>query len=259
MAILEKTRPEIAPRIIRDKGFARRLEQACENHPQCPTDEYRGKKKWLYDRLSEEFGINVSPEAVRKWFTGETRPRPKAMNAVARLLEVDEAWLSLGTVKNETTREKKARNALASGAVNLVAGLIQMNGGHIAFPEGADTGVDIFAIIGGKQHAIQVKALFEAGPDMFDGTASLAGQYDTLVMVVQDEDEPLRPRLLVASKGDVEQAGDLRGDFYEFAVERRGPNFLLGKDQLPEVKDFRYLNSMPTRAGPTKGSSAAPE
>lgn len=82
--------------IIRDKAFAKRLVLACEGNPNCPTDQSRGKQKWIYDNLLSEFGVRVSAEAVRKWFAGESRPRPKVVSYIARLLEVDEAWLSLG-------------------------------------------------------------------------------------------------------------------------------------------------------------------
>ena len=115
-----KNEDVIKPRVIRDKAFAKRLEIACEGHPHCPTDQYRGKQKWLYEGLDSEFGVKVSAEAVRKWFSGESRPRPKVMSFIARLLEVDEAWLSLGITPDLTPREQKQRNAVADGAVNLV-------------------------------------------------------------------------------------------------------------------------------------------
>jgi hypothetical protein len=35
--------------------------------------------------------------------------------------------------------ERKLRNAMADGAVNLVAGFIQMDGAYPAFPEESDT------------------------------------------------------------------------------------------------------------------------
>lgn len=43
------------------------------------------------------------------------------MSALAQLLEVDLGWLTLGTKPEMTPKERKARNAVADGAVNLVA------------------------------------------------------------------------------------------------------------------------------------------
>ena len=61
-------------KIIRDSAFASRLERACEDHPHCPTDAYRGKQKWLRETLEEKFGEEYrnSSEAVRKWFSGNS-------------------------------------------------------------------------------------------------------------------------------------------------------------------------------------------
>ena len=51
--------------VIRDEGFARRLETACEANPNCPTEQYRGKQKWVYDNLLEKFDIKVSPDTLK--------------------------------------------------------------------------------------------------------------------------------------------------------------------------------------------------
>lgn len=146
--------------VIRDEGFARRLETACEANPNCPTEQYRGKQKWVYDNLLEKFDIKVSPEAVRRWFAGEMRPRLKTMSALAQLLEVDLGWLTLGTKPEMTPKERKARNAVADGAVNLVAGIVQMNGGSVAFPTDGNHGPDLYAIIGGKQDKNAIRRIY---------------------------------------------------------------------------------------------------
>lgn len=135
-----------------DKGFAKRLNTACDGHPHIPPYGL-GRQTWIKENLA------VSHEAVRKWFTGESRPRPDKMRELAKSLEVDEAWLSLGIAPDMEPRERRARNAQADGAVNLVAGLIQMNGGNCAFPGPKDPRgayVDLYAIVRGTSYAIHV-------------------------------------------------------------------------------------------------------
>ncbi len=78
------------------------------------------------------------------------------MTCLAKVLDVDEAWLSLGINPVESPTEKKVRNAVADGAVNYVAGLIQMAGGTIAFPDKSE-GYDLFTIINGRKHQIEIK------------------------------------------------------------------------------------------------------
>lgn len=49
------------------KEFAKRLETACEGNPHCPTEQYRGKQKWIKDGLESEFGVEeIANEARRR-------------------------------------------------------------------------------------------------------------------------------------------------------------------------------------------------
>lgn len=237
-AVHIKPTEEVAkPRVIRDKAFAKRLEIACESHPHCPTDQYRGKQKWIYEQLDKEFGLKVSAEAVRKWFAGESRPRPKVMANLARLLEVDEAWLSLGIRPTLTPREQKQRNALAEGAVNLVAGMIQMGGGHIAFPE--DFSADIFAIISGKQVSIDVALPLELDRDQYRVTVS--DNLDKKLILVVMQQHEFYYRVLLLTPDVIRTQGQRRGDFWEVVIEQRGVKWRAGDHQVTEVESIREL------------------
>jgi hypothetical protein len=238
--IVVKVQERATQPIIRDKAFAKRLVIACEGNPHCPTDEYRGKQKWVYDNLLEQFGIKVSPEAVRRWFSGEMRPRPKTVAALARLLEVDLGWLTLGTVPDMAPKEQKARNAIADGSVNLVAGLIQMNGGHVAFPDTPDAGADIFAIIGGKQYSIQVKLARDLGGDTMRFTVGLDASSHVVIGVIPSE-HGFGARL-VRLTPDIIAAQPPRGDFREIVIEQRGPWFTTESDRVPEIIDIKNLD-----------------
>ena len=149
------------PRVIRDPEFARRLESAMDQHPHAPP-RHHGRLSWLKNELAKKpYEIDVSVETTRKWLAGESRPRPKKMERLAELLQVDPAWLAMGIDPDLSPRERKVRNATIDGVVNVVAGIIQMDGGHPAFPEENDKqaardNVDLYAIIRGANYALRV-------------------------------------------------------------------------------------------------------
>ncbi len=134
--------------------IAQRMKQACDGNPNVPPPNY-GRLGWLQQRFEEQ-GISISTETARRWFSGEVRPREKYMKVLAQILKVDYAWLSVGNAPALSEKQIFARNATASGAVNLVAGLIQMSGGTPAFPDNAPDGVDLHAIIKGGSYQIHV-------------------------------------------------------------------------------------------------------
>ena len=171
---------------LRDPDFAARLERACIDHPHCPTDLYRGKQKWLREELvkiSSDF--SASAEAVRRWFAGEARPRPKMMKAVSQALNVDEAWLSLGIIPDTTQAGKKKRARTAEGGAMLLAGLIQLSGGNSTFPSPGDAvREDLLAIIDGE--AVEIDAplarTLQAGVHVF--TIKRGYEHRTVVGVI---------------------------------------------------------------------------
>ncbi len=224
-------------RIIRDKAFAKRLETAVYAHPQAPDGH--GKQKWLRDRIEGRFGAKVSSEAVRKWFAGEVRPRPKTMSYIAQILGVDEGWLSLALQPDSTPEQKRQHNATATAAANLVAGMIQMNGWHIAFPEDADSTIDIYAIIGGRQHSLIVRTLKEHNGSF--GVIVPAGHEKSVVMVVVQL-APTEYTILRLSAEAITAAGINRGGYLEVSISHNGSSYQLGDEVLPTILSFDNLD-----------------
>lgn len=74
------------------KEFARRLEIACDSCPACPK-RHHGMQKWLGDKTG------TSTWAAGKWLSGESVPRPSRIKELAKVLNVDELWLSMGRGK----------------------------------------------------------------------------------------------------------------------------------------------------------------
>lgn len=149
---------------VKDAGFGRRMDQAADMHPHCPA-KFAGRGPWLVQEMQRR-GHRVSTETVSKWFEGESLPKPDKREALAEALGVDTAWLILGVDAALAPKERKLRNAQADGVVNVVAGIIQMDGGHPAFPDEADKRaskeqIDLYAVIRGANYSLNI-ALGEA-------------------------------------------------------------------------------------------------
>lgn len=209
---------------VEHKAFAQRMAQACDGNPSVPPPNY-GRLQWFVDQMAEKFGVDSTPESVRKWFAGEALPRPKTMHMLAEILQVDEAWLSLGRTPELDTRQQKLRNAEADGVVNVVAGFIQMCGSNPAFPEAGDKRaqkehIDLYAIIRGAQYAFHVALAKE------DSFAVPAGAADTFVIGVIRSGELSCEFYEIPS--DVLAAGKRKGGFIE----------VTGLDSLRRIKTF---------------------
>jgi len=193
------------------EGFARRLTSTCDNHPHVPP-LHRGRLTWLQTELDNRFGLEVSTETIRRWFAGDSLARPAKMARLAELLGVDVAWLSLGVESSISFKERRMRDATADGAVNVVAGLIQMDGGKPAFPADDDTrarkhGVDLYAIIKGVNYSLHVTG----GEQQVDGTwkFTFAASHDGIVILGLVR-EGMTFRIFEVSASDVETYGERR-------------------------------------------------
>lgn len=233
-----KTPPEPAPRLIRDKAFARRINEACDQNKHVPAYNF-GRLSWVRDHLISEHRVKVSIETVRKWFAGESRPRPDKMRKLAALLKVDEAWLSLGITPEMAPDARSAFNAAASGAVNLVAGLIQLNGGHPAFPEEGDErgkNSNLYAIIKGKSHDFYVTLGHEDdGSFLF----TLPADHANSVCIGVVQTGPLRCDFIRFDSNLLDKHADNKGGFAEVTVKRDGGEYATRRDHWEKIKTFK--------------------
>jgi transcriptional regulator with XRE-family HTH domain len=218
-------------RIIRDPEFARRLETACDAHPHAPEKHF-GRIRWLQEQLMK-LAEEVSPETVRKWLAGEARPRVVKMEKLAQALQVDPAWLAMGIDPVLQPRERRARNAMADGAVNVVAGFIQMDGGYPAFPEEKDrkaqeNAVDLIAIIKGASYNFHVTLGERDGREATFVVPSRRGENVVVLGVVRDTAFRI-------------QVYELTSDLINTIGENRGGSIEIVADisELRKVDNFR--------------------
>jgi len=111
--------------------FKNRLLRSCASSSAIP--EYgMGRQTFIAKELK------VSQEAVRKWFSGESKPRAAAMAQLAKVLNVELVWLSLGVEHSETESNRSVARRQDAGLYALTAYLIHA-GYAVAFTtEGTD-------------------------------------------------------------------------------------------------------------------------
>jgi len=110
-------------------------------HPQAPSNDY-GRQAWLREKLQSDGGHKVSTNSVHKWMTGSSKPREDTVRALAQVLSVDEAWLSVGSIPQTNVHREEHSNVppvTSRGPVLMLAGLIEMEGGRVLFPDRSAT------------------------------------------------------------------------------------------------------------------------
>lgn len=215
-----------------DKSFAQRMNTACDQNPRIPPYGH-GRQTFVQLRMG------VSHEAVRKWFLGETRPRPDKMTQLASVLECDEAWLALGKKGDLDPRDKRGRNLSLDGAVNVVTGLLQLNGASCAFPADKDpmaAFVDIYAIRRGVQLAIHVAlgVLAEAGEYHF----AIPKEYELCKTIGVVHTQANKMQLLDLDNDTVTRGARRRGGYLELVVTNHDSAYWVDDVKLRKIESF---------------------
>lgn len=131
------------------KDFRNRLHQACDDAG-VPSPGFGRQTKLAAD-------LKVSQEASRKWLNGESIPRKKKLEELAKYLGVDSYWLAFGEKASSKVVEKQFSG---QGAENLVSGLLSMLGGtvgHLKPTDAMGDKADLVLTVAGKTLFIEVK------------------------------------------------------------------------------------------------------
>jgi hypothetical protein len=231
-----KLTPKSEP--AREEAFAKRLTLACDNHRECPP-LHKGRLVWIVDQLRKRFGVDISTETARKWCSGDTRPRPSRMSLLAELLLVDEAWLALDAAPEATPNERRARNAMAGGAVNIVAGMIEFDGGHPAFPEPDDkraSDVDLYAIIRGAQYGFKVVVGLPSGGKSYKFTVPIG--YRDVFVIGLVRTGACQWDVLELDTAMIDRHKERRGGHVEVTVDKRGAHYLASGGRVRQLSGF---------------------
>ncbi|UVK46747.1 hypothetical protein BPNPMPFG_002455 [Mesorhizobium sp. AR07] len=217
----EKVSPN---RAVVHPEFGKRLERACDGNPDVPPLNH-GRLGWFVEQL-EKHDVHSTKETVRKWFYGETRPRHRPMTALAQILKVDELWLSSGKAPEFTESQRRLHNVVAGGAVNVVAGFIQMDGGHPAFPLDTDTDaannkIHLYSIIRGASYRFHIVTVLGEGDDQHFVVPHDAR--NTIVLGVVPGVEPFSVTIYELDWETIEEAGSRRSNGFD--VKLGGPKW----------------------------------
>lgn len=233
---------------IEPKDFGKRLALACEKSKDYPA---YGGQRWIVRELAARHGIVITPQAVNKWFKEDGGATKEIVTALASLLDANERWLATGRVEGHLPNARLNTGLDDIGAVNFVAGLLQMQGMEVSFVEtDGDAPSDIGASVGGAAlrsvSRIQVRALKDDGRGkprfVFDGSA------DDVVYVGVVPARGLSPARMVRVTPEIlrEQGVIVRGRFLLETVRKGNAFFadyaLFGDDVfLPEITGLADL------------------
>lgn len=220
---------------MQDKEFARRLVQACEGHPHVPPYG-QGRQAWIKENM------RVSHEAVSRWFKGDSRPRPNRMEKLARILEVDEAWLALGVTPSASPPEARRRKIQGEGVVNVFIGLAQLNGAVVALPDSRDPRapfVDFYAMFKGEHVPFHICLAEELAAGTFRLT--LPKEYPQCIVVGAVPTGSMRVDYVPLPTQQVQEHSVRRGGYFELIVSQQGHRYVSGRQEWIVVEDFNVF------------------
>lgn len=194
-----------------------RLVKSIEINPHIPPIGPRsGTIKWLKDEMEHQCGFRISLMSISNYLNAHSMPSLESAKALAHVLKVDWQWLLTGTGEQRKAKLATAQNALAEGAVNLVAGLIQMAGGVVAFPEEDDkraqkAHIDLIAIIRGVSYNLHVVLGFRDGDTLSFRAPRTEGT--VIIGVAPRGDDPFAFELVQVMPEAFEAAAFKQGEF----------------------------------------------
>jgi len=214
------------------RDFALRLKQACDRSPDVPALG-KGQQTWLSDRLG------ISQEAVRRYFEGQSRPRPKLMAQLAKILNVDESWLALGKTAELSDKQRRQYSQQADAAAYMLFGIFMAAGYSCAFAETNDEGVDFYAIRNGKQIGISVTVGYQRTKNTYVATVRDNGGKHLNLCVIMTE--PGVTDVLVMDQPGVKELGEAKTDMIHVPVKKERQGYHTEGRVWTQLKDAEIL------------------
>lgn len=217
--------------------FARRMKQACDANEDIPplNDD---RLVWMQQRMSQE-GHSVSLQTVMRWYYGAAMPRQKKLISLAKVLSVSPSWLSLGR-EDKSKVDTSTRRISAEGAVNALAGHMQMAGVPCAFPEKDDPKADtvhFYSIIQGRQHPIYVAAGSTDKKENHVIFQVPVKHSKTVVLVVMPVGSKSLEVWHVAPE-TLDSSGEKDSDFRTISARLSGRDLCIGRKHISPITDF---------------------
>jgi hypothetical protein len=222
--------PDVKERHIVDKEFAERLVRACDGNPNVPPKN-QGRLGHIANSMQVITGQKVSWESVRKWFYGEARPRPKNMKVLARVLEVDESWLSLGRNPEMQPEQRRLRDKALGGAADVLLGFLQMDGATVTIPAENDIRgeyVNAYAMIKGALYAFHT-ALDLGGAKGHRFAAPI--KYDDCTTIAVVRTSGTNVDMFEIPQEAIKKFGTRRGGYVEVPAVKESSGYSVGSGE----------------------------
>lgn len=223
--------------VVLHESFARRMKQACDAKEATPALN-DGRLVWIKTKMAAE-GHDVSLQTVMRWYYGAAMPRQKKLISLAKILGVSPSWLALGR-EDRSRVDTTARRISPEGAVNALAGHMQMAGVPCAFPERGDPRAEtihFYSIIEGRQHPIYATP---ANPDQkgHQVVFQVPGNHSkALVLVVLSVDQKTIEVWHVPTES-IDNAAERDSDMKTVAAKLNGRQLAIGRLKIDPVTDF---------------------
>ena len=159
---------------------------------------------------------------------------------------MDEAWLSLGIAPNLQPQEQRVHTVALRGAVHLLAGAVQMDGGAVAFPTDGDPRADhvsLYAIIRGAQYSMYAALADETKSGAYRFTIPVDYLDSMVIGVIAKPGLQWDFLLMESALIDAHKAS--KGGYYEVDVTHGAKGYASGKDVWPRIETVQRetLNS----------------
>lgn len=230
-------RPTTANGKTVDKDLAKRFESAFDHSDRAPAFNH-GRLEWVSSQLANH-GIVASKETVRKWISGQAHPRRAKMKILAKILNVDPAWLYLGSGSSDTSEERNISTKKATGVVLYVAGLVSLGGSTTAFVEEDDPQVEnthFYTIQDGRQRSFYV-SLAKPGNGAF--TVELPNNFEMSVLICAIPSETLDVPIFILTARAVAKYGSGRGGHINLKVNFDGNSLICHEESFKRVVNLR--------------------
>gem|GEM_PF-2745489 len=198
--------------------FKDRLSLACERAGLPPKG--RGRNTYLAHHLE------ISEQAVSKYFELTAVPRRATLAKMAKLLNCDPVWLALGIEPAESEAQRRDVVKQVNAAEDLLASLMTMAGWSIA--RGGEKEADLIAIKAGIIRHIDVKALVSGKGRLAIRLPARRTVIDEVVVI-----EHLNPGSFVLWTLDPRAAAiSYAGSHLQFTFEKRDGALWCGDQKL---------------------------
>lgn len=225
---------------IKHPEMARKIQRAIDLNGQIPPLQY-GQYPWFVARFKER-GLEISTEHVRKWVQGISAPSKQNRLTLSEVLNVDPGWLVPDGGRRRLDLEPIPANPGpdVTGQVNLVAGMIQMQGGTVSFVDPGDQTArpehDLVTIIRGAHYNIHVAFATKEGEGAWLATLNASPKDAVVIAVI--EREGFAYDLVEVALEDVVSTRVARLRGIGVPIQRRDDGYYCGDRKMRQIESF---------------------